>query len=91
LRKIYDPILYYGKVEEFIVDVKKMDQDYGSFSQSPPGPNSSVITETKSDFMEEEDDFQNYLYDTLGRGEVEVLMKVRQRQVTWTNTWKNHH
>lgn len=64
MRKIYDPILYYGKVEEFIVDVKKMDQDYGSFSQSPPGPNSSVITETKSDFMEEEDDFQNYLYDT---------------------------
>jgi hypothetical protein len=67
MRKIYGPVLYYGKVEEFIAVVKQMYQEYASSSQSPVGPNSNANAENRS-FMEEEedddDDFQNYLYDT---------------------------
>ncbi|KAJ1262871.1 hypothetical protein BS78_09G141900 [Paspalum vaginatum] len=57
-----------SKVEEFIAVVKQMYQAYACFPESATGPISSVNNaEPKSDFMEQEDDdLQNYLYETHG-------------------------
>lgn len=67
MRKIHGPLLYHGKVEEFIVVIKQIYEAYvSSFSKSATGHNSSVNAESKkTDFLEEEDDddFQNFLYD----------------------------
>lgn len=66
MRKIYGPLLYHGKVEEFIVIFRQIYQVYACFPQSATGPNSGVNAEPKSDFMEEDEEFQNYLHDTHG-------------------------
>ncbi|KAJ1256441.1 hypothetical protein BS78_K023900 [Paspalum vaginatum] len=68
MRKIYGSLLYPGKVEEFIAVVKQMYQAYACFLESATGPISSANNaEPNSDFMEQEDDdLQNYLYETHG-------------------------
>ncbi|CAA0830976.1 Zinc finger BED domain-containing protein DAYSLEEPER [Striga hermonthica] len=81
MRKIYGPLLYHGKVEEFIVVVKQMYQAYASIPKGATGHGSANGVDPKRcDIMEEDDDedFQNYLHETHGlvdEGETSDLEK----------------
>uniref|UniRef100_A0A0A9E365 HAT C-terminal dimerisation domain-containing protein n=1 Tax=Arundo donax TaxID=35708 RepID=A0A0A9E365_ARUDO len=105
MRKIYGPLLYHGKLAEFTVVVKQMYEAYASsFSKSSTGHNSSANAEPKrSDFMveEDDDDFQNFLYDTHGKageGEIrdldkymaEPLLRVPSDKFDVLSWWKTH-
>lgn len=66
MRKVYGPLIFRAKVEEFVVVVKKIYESYAAASRKSDEPDKSSVNAeaSKDDITEEDSDFQKFLYES---------------------------